>query len=72
MWSGGIDERAAAHNRMQLQRGILSHADRNLLYVDEVNLLPNEIVDAILDAASRASTPCSAAPCRPLTARALC
>ena len=29
---GGIDERAAAHNRMQLQRGILSHADRNLLF----------------------------------------
>jgi magnesium chelatase subunit I len=49
---GGIDERAAAHNRMQLQRGILSHADRNLLYVDEVNLLQNEIADAILDAAA--------------------
>lgn len=50
---GGIDERAAANNRMQLQRGILSHADQNLLYIDEVNLLANEIADAILDAAAQ-------------------
>jgi len=47
---GGIDERAAVNNRMQIQRGILSQADRNLLYSDEVNLLPTENVDAILDA----------------------
>jgi magnesium chelatase subunit I len=50
---GGIDERAAVSNRMQIQRGILSQADRNLLYIDEVNLLPNENVDAILDAAAQ-------------------
>jgi magnesium chelatase subunit I len=50
---GGIDERAAAHDRMQIQRGILSQADQNLLYIDEVNLLPNENVDAILDAAAQ-------------------
>jgi magnesium chelatase subunit I len=50
---GGIDERAAVHNRMQLQRGILSQADQNLLYIDEVNLLSNENVDAILDAAAQ-------------------
>jgi magnesium chelatase subunit I len=50
---GGLDERAAVHNRMQIQRGILSQADRNLLYIDEVNLLPNENVDAILDAAAQ-------------------
>ena len=50
---GGIDERAAANNRMQIQRGILSQADRNLLYIDEVNLLPTENVDAILDAAAQ-------------------
>ena len=43
---GGIDERAAVNNRMQIQRGILSQADRNLLYIDEVNLLPTENVDA--------------------------
>ena len=50
---GGINERAAAHDRMQIQRGILSQADQNLLYIDEVNLLPNENVDAILDAAAQ-------------------
>ena len=50
---GGIDERAAANHRMQIQRGILSQADRNLLYIDEVNLLPTENMDAILDAAAQ-------------------
>jgi magnesium chelatase subunit I len=50
---GGIDERAAAHRRMMVKPGILSHADRNLLYVDEVNLLRGEVADAILDAAAQ-------------------
>jgi magnesium chelatase subunit I len=50
---GGLDERAAAHNRMQIKRGILAHADQNLLYVDEVNLLADEIADSILDAAAQ-------------------
>lgn len=50
---GGLDERAAVHNRLRLNRGILARSDRNLLYVDEVNLLSDEIVDAILDAAAQ-------------------
>jgi magnesium chelatase subunit I len=50
---GGIDERAAIRQRTMLQRGILARADRNLLYVDEVNLLEDGIVDAILDAAAQ-------------------
>ncbi len=50
---GGLDDRAAARDRMMIRRGILSRADRNLLYIDEVNLLANEIVDAILDAAAQ-------------------
>jgi magnesium chelatase subunit I len=50
---GGIDERSTIHERMRLRRGILSQADRNLLYVDEVNLLIDEVVDAILDAAAQ-------------------
>lgn len=50
---GGVDERAAIHNRMRLRRGILAFADRNLLYVDEVNLLADDVVDAILDAAAQ-------------------
>jgi magnesium chelatase subunit I len=50
---GGLDERAAIHNRLRLKRGLLARADRNILYVDEVNLLADDIVDAILDAAAQ-------------------
>jgi magnesium chelatase subunit I len=52
---GGLDERAIIHERMRLKRGILAQADQNILYCDEVNLLTNEIVDAILDAAALGS-----------------
>jgi magnesium chelatase subunit I len=50
---GGIDERAALHQKMRLRRGILARADQNVLYVDEINLLDDEIVDSILDAAAQ-------------------
>lgn len=50
---GGLDEAAAAHKRMQIRRGLLSRADQNLLYIDETNLLADEIVDSILDAAAQ-------------------
>lgn len=53
---GGINERIAVQqNRISLERGILARADNNLLYVDEVNLLDDQIVDAILDAAAQGS-----------------
>jgi magnesium chelatase subunit I len=52
---GGIDERAAAHERMRVRRGILAQADRNLLYIDEINLLGDDIIDSILDAAAQGS-----------------
>jgi magnesium chelatase subunit I len=52
---GGLDERAALHNRLRLNRGLLSRADQNILYVDEVNLLAEDIVNAILDAAAQGS-----------------
>lgn len=50
---GGIDERAAVHERLRIRRGILAQADQNLLYIDEINLLNNNIVDSILDAAAQ-------------------
>ncbi len=51
---GGIDEHGTAtHERARLHRGILAQADRNLLFIDEINLLADEIVDAILDAAAQ-------------------
>ncbi len=50
---GGVNERIAVQQRkVRLERGILARADNNLLYVDEVNLLDDDIVDAILDAAA--------------------
>jgi magnesium chelatase subunit I len=52
---GGIDERVAAHERMRVKRGILAQADRNLLYIDEINLLGDDIIDSILDAAAQGS-----------------
>jgi magnesium chelatase subunit I len=51
---GGINERVAVEQRkVRLERGILAHAHRNLLYIDEANLLNDVIVDAILDAAAQ-------------------
>jgi len=50
---GGLDERALVHERLRLKRGILAQADQNLLYIDEINLLSNDIIDAILDAAAQ-------------------
>jgi magnesium chelatase subunit I len=50
---GGIDERAALYGQHRMRRGLLAQADRNLLYIDEVNLLSSELVDAILDAAAQ-------------------
>ena len=48
-----IDDRVDEPNRTRIKRGILSSADRNLLYIDEVNLLNDEIVDVILDASAQ-------------------
>jgi magnesium chelatase subunit I len=51
---GGVNERVAIEqNRVRLERGILAYAHRNPLYIDEVNLLDDIIVDAILDAAAQ-------------------
>jgi magnesium chelatase subunit I len=52
---GSVNERAAAHDRMRVKRGILSYADKNILYIDEVNLLGDDVVDVILDAAAQGS-----------------
>jgi magnesium chelatase subunit I len=52
---GSIDERAALHERMRIRRGILAQADLNLLYIDEINLLGDDIVDSILDASAQGS-----------------
>ncbi|MBU0991449.1 MAG: putative cobaltochelatase [Proteobacteria bacterium] len=51
--SGGIDfNRAVKEGVRTLQPGVLAEAHRGILYVDEVNLLDDHIVDIILDAAA--------------------
>jgi magnesium chelatase subunit I len=50
---GNINERAAVRGNLRIERGILAQADNNILYVDEVNLLDDQIVDVILDAAAQ-------------------
>ncbi|MFT4103889.1 MAG: AAA family ATPase, partial [Burkholderiaceae bacterium] len=49
---GSIDVRAALGGEHRAQRGLLARADGGVLYVDEVNLLGDHLVDALLDAAA--------------------
>ncbi len=50
---GSLDvERAIREGEASLKPGILADANQNILYVDEVNLLPDHIVDSLLDAAA--------------------
>ena len=50
---GTIDiEKVIKEGLKAFQPGILARANRQILYIDEVNLLPDHIVDAILDAAA--------------------
>ncbi len=50
---GSIDiEVAVRSGTRRFQPGVLAEANRNLLYVDEVNLLDDHLVDVLLDAAA--------------------
>jgi magnesium chelatase subunit D len=50
---GGIDfSLAIKQGRRALQPGLLAAAHRGILYIDEVNLLDDHIVDIVLDAAA--------------------
>lgn len=51
--SGSLDlEAAIRHGKKAMEPGLLARAHRGILYVDEVNLLSDHLVDALLDAAS--------------------
>jgi len=50
---GSLDiEKAIKHGIEALEPGILAEANQNILYVDEINLLPDHIADDLLDAAA--------------------
>lgn len=50
---GTLDiEHAIKHGEKKFEPGILAQANRNILYVDEVNLLDDHVVDVLLDAAA--------------------
>jgi magnesium chelatase subunit D len=50
---GSLDfERALREGRRAFQPGLLAAAHRGVLYVDEVNLLPDHLVDVLLDVAA--------------------
>jgi magnesium chelatase subunit D len=50
---GSLDlEHALKNGERKFEPGILARAHRNILYVDEVNLLNDHIVDVLLDAAA--------------------
>jgi len=50
---GALDlEHALAEGQRRFQPGLLAQANRGILYVDEVNLLDDHLVDLLLDAAA--------------------
>jgi magnesium chelatase subunit D len=50
---GSLDfERALKDGRKAFQPGLLAAAHRGILYIDEVNLLPDHLVDVLLDVAA--------------------
>jgi Mg-chelatase subunit ChlI len=50
---GTLDlEHALTEGKRRFEPGVLAGANRNILYVDEVNLLDDHIVDVLLDAAA--------------------
>ena len=50
---GTLDiEYAIKHGEKKFEAGLLAQSNRNILYVDEINLLDDHVVDVLLDAAA--------------------
>ena len=52
---GHFDDLQAKSEKMRIKPGLLAQADLNILYIDEINLLQDDIADAILDASAQGS-----------------
>jgi len=51
--AGTLDiEQALAHGRRRFEPGVLARANRGFLYIDEVNLLEDHLIDLLLDVAA--------------------
>lgn len=50
---GSLDDRTEKPAKLRIKTGLLAQADQNILYIDEINLLQDEIADAVLDAAAQ-------------------
>ena len=69
---GTLDiERAIQKGERHFDPGVLAAANRGVLYVDEVNLLDDHVVDLLLDAAAMGSTSSSGRVSRSAIPRAL-
>ncbi len=54
---GALDlERALVHGEKAFEPGLLARAHRGFLYIDEVNLLEDHLVDLLLDVAAASAT----------------
>ena len=60
-------DRLVSSGQVAFEPGLLARAHRGLLYVDEVNLLPDHLVDSLLDAAAMAVRASSAKRSRSAT-----
>lgn len=70
---GSLDlERALSEGVKAYEPGLLARAHRGVLYIDEVNLLQDHVVDLLLDAAAMGAPTWSARVCRCGTRRASC
>ncbi|MEM0139291.1 MAG: VWA domain-containing protein [Ferroplasma sp.] len=49
---GSLDIAGAINGKAVLREGLLGEANRGILYIDEINLLDDSIVDSILDSAA--------------------
>src|SRR5262249_39008484 len=49
---GSLHLEKALHGQRAFEPGLLAAADGGILYIDEVNLLPDHLVDVLLDAAA--------------------